>query len=72
MQPELHCFWSGELYMKDLLENIFLGIIIIISLAILGGVIFIVGAIVIIGWRITIPLIILGVILGIIMTIADR
>lgn len=58
--------------MKDLLENIFLGIIIIISLAILGGVIFIVGAIVIIGWRITIPLIILGVILGIIMTIADR
>lgn len=58
--------------MKDLLENIFLGIIIIISLAILGGVIFIVGAIVIIGWRITIPLIILGVILGIIMTVADR
>lgn len=58
--------------MKDLLENIFLGIIIIISLAVLGGAIFVVGAVIIIGWRVTIPLIILGIILGVIMTIADR
>lgn len=54
-----------------LLENIALGIMIIITLSIVLFTLFILGVITIAFWKVSLPLIGLGVILGILMTAAD-
>ena len=55
--------------MSDLLENIFFGIL---TIAFVCALLFAIGVVVIIAitcWKITLPILILGIIVGILMTI---
>lgn len=54
-----------------ILENIILGIVIVILFIIVLSALFILGVMIITFWKISLPLIGIGIILGILMTIAD-